>query len=403
VNVLIVVPWDQRRGGVASVVNSLARHLQTRGHGVVFLHPRETAASARGRTTQAGFRGYELDLRSPSISAHPIRSAAAFWLKLPRTVVQILSLLRRESIDVVSVHYPLASFLPLAISRVFRRFGLVVSAHGGDLVPPEAPGPRPDWALRLLLRTCDRFTTPSHDFLRTALDLVPGLAAVASVVPNGIDPGDFTASPPRAPAQRGFALCLASHTPEKGLDVLLHAVALARAAGADVPLVLAGDGPLRKDLEVLAARLQIGDLVRFVGFLELDAVRALLRDCSLVVVPSTFESFGIVVLEAMASRRAVIGTRVGGIPEIISHGVTGWLVNPSDPVALADALRTLMLENDLRATLAAAGFDLVTRAFTDKRMAAEYEALFETVQPAASRGSTPGASDVIRLAGASRG
>ncbi len=108
-------------------------------------------------------------------------------------------------------------------------------------------------------------------------------------------------------------------------------------------VVVAGDGPLRKNLQSEA-----GSRVQFAGWIANEQLSQLIRRAKVVVVPSLFEPQGVVVLEAMACGVPVIGSDVGGIPEMIENGTTGWLVPPDNPVALAKAMHAALSDASLR-------------------------------------------------------
>jgi glycosyltransferase involved in cell wall biosynthesis len=194
-------------------------------------------------------------------------------------------------------------------------------------------------------------------------------------VPNGIDVAEFSNAHHEPQVVAPYILCVAAHKEAKGVDVLLRAMALLGGRGDDTPLVLAGDGPLRTDLEQLTKRLGIEDVVRFAGFQELEALLELLQRCTLVVLPSRAESFGISILEAMAVGKPVVATRVGGIPEIVTEGETGLLVPPEDEEALCAAMHGLLRDRGLRAKLAQTGRACVVQHFTADRMADRYESV----------------------------
>jgi glycosyltransferase involved in cell wall biosynthesis len=125
--------------------------------------------------------------------------------------------------------------------------------------------------------------------------------------------------------------------PEKGMDVLVRAFQQIVRSEPRARLVLVGDGPERGNLEKLARTAGVSDRVAFLGWRD-DAVR-LNAAFDVAAVPSVWdEPFGLVVVEAMAAGIPVVASAVGGIPEIIEPGSTGWLVSPGDPDALADAL-----------------------------------------------------------------
>ncbi len=127
---------------------------------------------------------------------------------------------------------------------------------------------------------------------------------------------------------------------EKGLRTLLDALRLQTQS---LNVMVAGDGPLRKNLQSEA-----GSRVQFAGWIANEQLSQLIRRAKVVVVPSLFEPQGVVVLEAMACGVPVIGSDVGGIPEMIENGTTGWLVPPDNPVALAKAMHAALSDASLR-------------------------------------------------------
>jgi len=170
------------------------------------------------------------------------------------------------------------------------------------------------------------------------------------------------------------------HNKKKGLDVLLRAFALLRhGAAGPLRLVLVGDGPLRGDLEALALSLGLSDHVDFLGRKGRRDVARLLQNCEVFVLPSRSEPFGIVLIEAMACRKPVVSTKVGGIPEIIETGKNGILVEPDDPSALAEALATVLRDHDLRESLASNGFSTVHEQFSVDNTGAAYTELFADI------------------------
>ena len=165
-------------------------------------------------------------------------------------------------------------------------------------------------------------------------------------VPNFVFPEDFS---PRRRAEPYF-LFLGRLVRHKGVATLLEAVRQAPA----VRLVVAGDGPERPAAQNLASA--CGGRVEWKGFLDGAPLRSLLERCLAVVVPSQwYENCPYAVLEAMASGRAVVASRIGGIPELVEDGATGLLFEPGDCAGLVERLRRLWDDRSLAAQLGRAG------------------------------------------------
>lgn len=171
--------------------------------------------------------------------------------------------------------------------------------------------------------------------------------------------------------------------PIKGFDTLLDALALLRDRGVAFRCRLVGSGPLGDALRAQARRLCIADKVEFTGARAQDEVRTWMRAATLFAMPSQVDDDGdrdgipVALMEAMASGCAVVGTRVSGIPELIEHGRDGLLVEPRDPVALADALQRLLRDNDLRRHLSTAARERVERDFDSRTEAARLRACMQ--------------------------
>jgi len=169
-------------------------------------------------------------------------------------------------------------------------------------------------------------------------------------------------------------------TKEKGVDHLLKAIAAAQEFIPHLELVVIGDGPEKKNLVWVAKKLGIGQKVKFVGFQE--NVIDWINNFEIFVLPTREkESFGLVLLEAMARGKPVVATSVGGIPEVVEDKVTGLLVPPKDSATLGDALIYLYTRPDKRKEMGERGRERVLKLFTLERMVEEYVQEFEKPQP----------------------
>lgn len=169
------------------------------------------------------------------------------------------------------------------------------------------------------------------------------------LVPNGVDLAHWRSTPEQVAAARArwagdgpLVLCSGRLVHEKGVHDLLAALPRLRRRHPGVRLVVAGRGPKEAELRSLARTLRLGRSVEFAGFVpdaEL-AVLAAAADCA--VVPSVYEPFGLVALEAPAAGTPVVVSDVGGLRELVEHGRTGLRFPPGDPAALADAVSAVV-------------------------------------------------------------
>jgi glycosyltransferase involved in cell wall biosynthesis len=158
---------------------------------------------------------------------------------------------------------------------------------------------------------------------------------------------------------------------EKGIADLFGAIALLKKEGLSISLKLAGTGDTR-DWEKLVRELQIQDRVSFVGWLSGEIKMQFYRNSLAFCLPSYREPFGIVTLEAMFCSVAVIGTKRGGFLDLVEEGVTGYLVEPLDPKALAVRIRTLVEDPRRAREMGAAGLERARRLYSNKTISCQY-------------------------------
>jgi len=225
------------------------------------------------------------------------------------------------------------------------------------------------------LAHADFFIAPSEQ-LRDLLVEIGADSARTETIPNGVDCTIFS---PAADAQRrsqlGFdidhliVLTARRLVPKNGVRYLVSAAARFLRAVPKARLLVAGDGPQREELERLTDGLGIADKTTFLGNLSRKEMPAITNVADVVVLPSLKEATSIAGLEAMACAKPLVGTSVGGIPEIIVPEKTGLLVPPRDADALARATMRLLRDDRLRAQMATAARARVETQFSWKAIA----------------------------------
>lgn len=279
---------------------------------------------------------------------------------------------------IVNLHYVPAGWLALGLRGLHPT---VASVWGGDVEtgPTGVRGSWRDRQLGALLAACEARTATSG-FLR---DVVRKRFALdATVVPFGVDTTLFVPghAERRGRTRIGFVKWLDA---TYGPDVLLSAFARVT-GGADVELVIVGDGPMETDLRVQAARLGVTDRVTFLGRRPHDTLPDVLRSIDVFAMPSRRESFGLSALEASACGVPVVASDIGGVPEVVRHGETGLLVPAGDVDALAVALRQLVQDAQRRRAMGAAGRRFVTERFEWSRCLGAMEQVYRGVLASSS-------------------
>lgn len=275
-----------------------------------------------------------------------LRGADVVWLKVP------------------TVHAMLAQ--PL-----LRRSHVVVSQQMGDAeVGVLLTYPRYGFLRHLLKHSCTRLAARADVAAFVSRDLAAryGGGRPDLVVANESQVSeDQVLRAPRPVADGPFRVVYAGRlAPEKCVDDLLRAVAAVPAAA----LTVVGDGARRAALQALARTLGIDDRVSWRGYVPWGAeLLAILRGCAVLALPSATEGLGLVIVEAMSQGLPVVGTRVGGIPELIEDGVNGLLVDVHRPDQLAAALERLRADPALRLRMAAAALDTARRNTVERQLA----------------------------------
>jgi glycosyltransferase involved in cell wall biosynthesis len=203
-----------------------------------------------------------------------------------------------------------------------------------------------------------------------------------TTIPNGVDTEFF--QPPATPAPGPpRVLCVARMVPDKDHDTLLAAFALSVQAHPEAELWLVGDGPRLAEVRDLARRLLPPGRVKIL--LTREDLRPLLQQASLLVLSSRTEALPNVILEAMAAGLPVVATRVGGVPELVQPGRTGWLMPPGDAPKLAAALSQALAAPGLRQARGQAGRDWALKHFSLATMTRRYEAVLDRLLQEAKR------------------
>ena len=203
-----------------------------------------------------------------------------------------------------------------------------------------------------------------------------------TTIPNGVDTDYF--QPPAAPdAGPPRVLSVARMVPDKDHDTLVQAFRLTALAHPEAELWLVGDGPRLAEVRELTGRLLPPGKVRFLA--PREDLRPLLHQATLLVLSSKTEALPNVVLEAMAAGLPVVATRVGGVPELVVPGLTGWLVDSGDAPALAAALGRLLGNPEMCRAFGRAGRDRALKDFSLETMTRRYEDLWDRLLAQAGR------------------
>jgi glycosyltransferase involved in cell wall biosynthesis len=356
-----LVQWTGEVGGAEMVTLHLAAAMRRAGveAEVVFVL---SGGPITERLERAGIPFHVLGFR---------RGADVVWQ--PRRFARAIARHARGGVVL-----PECGFIGGALRAGGYRAPIVAVEHGALLNPPSAPFRRLlHAAARRWAAHADDAEVAVSDFTLATMRAHPHSPRL-SRIHNGVDLSEFpidcgsvTGSEPGA-LRVGFAGRL---IPGKGADVLIRAAASLRERH-PVRVAIAGDGPARAGLQALATELGLRETVDFPGMVA--DLRAFWAGCDVAAFPSdTFiDSFGMSALEAMACARPVVGTRCGGLPELVLDGATGVLVPPGDEQALAAALLRYAESPSLLAGHGAAARTRAREQFSIEASAMAYLELF---------------------------
>lgn len=334
--------------------------LQERGHGVWLCCRPDTELGKRAR--------------AQNIPVEFVKFSGDFN---PLTLFQLARLMQREKIEVVLTN----------MDKELRLGGLAAKLAGVPVVIPRRGIDYPlknRWRYRfaynvLATRIIANSVATKHALLRNAPWLAPDRI---DVIYNGIDAQPFLQ--PRARDLRtdwgirpeelllGFVGQLDER---KGIRVLLAAWQRIRKEFPQTRLVLVGEGPLREMIERQIKEQGWEKTVLLAGFV--DDVVGVMQAIDILLLPSLWEGFGIVLIEAMAAGKAAISTDTSSMPEIIVEGRTGYLVPPNDAAALANRTLALLQNSERREQFGRAARERVVTLFTQARMIEQLERLFQ--------------------------
>lgn len=362
-------------GGSGVVAAELARHLVKLGHQT---HVISSDAPFRLRDSDAGVRFHRVET-----PGYPVFLEPQYLLALANRLVQVA---RAYRLDIIHAHYAIphaaAAYLARQIlsatsdgSRVPR---VITTLHGTDVT---ILGADPSYreTVAFCIDQSDAVTTVSASLrddtkrqMRVTSDIV--------VIPNFLDATVYRRTPHPAlrarlaPNGERLVTHMSNLRPVKQVDAVVRVFARIRGAVA-ARLLIVGEGPELARAEQLIDELNLRPHVELIG--ESQDIVGLLSVSDVFLLPSLQESFGLSALEAMACGVPVVASNVGGLPEVVSNGVTGFLHHPQEIEQMADSAIEILSSPELHARLADEGQRVAHERFDADRIIPQYLALYE--------------------------
>lgn len=307
----------------------------------------------------------------------PFRGVLGYFTMAPA----VRKLLNEIKPDIVNAHY--ASGYGTT-ARIVGYHPWLLSIWGSDVYEFPYKSPLHKWLLKRNLASADAIASTSHCMAGQARSILPSLQKI-HVTPFGIDMNSF--KPGKVGTLFGSG-CLVVGTVKAlkeiyGIKYLIEAFSLVVKKYPDLHLrlLIVGEGELDSILKEQVKSLGLTGLVIFTGKVNHQDVPQYQNMLDISVSVSNSESFGVAVIEASACEKPVIVSNVGGLPEVVEDGVTGLVVPPRNPAAVADAIETLILDKELRSRMGELGRIRVSKLYdwddNMQSMIEVYESLLE--------------------------
>ncbi len=296
-------------------------------------------------------------------------------------IPRLASVLRRHRVDIVHSHVWPANVWGRVVGAAMGTSALLVTEHNVDLWK----GRLHFFLDRALARVTDRILCVSRAVERFYHETAGIDGRTLSYVPNGIDPAPFDRPVDVAAKRRELGLdpgrpvvaVVARLLPQKHHSGFLRAMKLLKERSVEASGLIVGDGRLREELETETRELGLSDRVRFVG--ERGDVPEVLLASDVVALSSIHEGMPLAILEGMAAGRPAVVTDVGGCREVVEDGVTGFVVPPREPTALAMSIEKLVRSPELARAMGGAGRVRVRREFSLDRMVRRNQEIYDEV------------------------
>jgi N-acetyl-alpha-D-glucosaminyl L-malate synthase BshA len=353
-------------GGSGIVATELGLELAARGHEVHFI------TYANPIRLDPGLP--RLYYHEVEVSSYPLFEYPPYSLALASRMSEIAVW---QDLDLLHVHYAIPHAASALLARQMlegkRRLPYVTTLHGTDITLVGADRSYLP-ITRFSIERSDGVTAIS-EYLRRETVEVFGVPNEIRVIPNFVNCDMYRPAAEPHPG-RPRLLHISNFRPVKRICDCVRILERVR-RGMDAELWMAGDGPDRSAAEALAHELGVHEHVRFLG--KQSHIERLIPQCDVLLLPSRLESFGLAALEAMACGVPAVATRAGGLPEVIDHGVTGFLETVGDVEAQAGRVLELLSGAGLRQAVSAKAREAVEARFCASRIIPRYEQYYREV------------------------
>jgi len=355
-------------GGSGVVATELGKELAVRGHDVHFI----SYALPIRLTMNDRIYFHEVE-----VLTYPLFEYPPYDLVLATKMAEVMT---RYDLDILHVHYAIPHSISAYLAKMMlsdRVVPFVTTLHGTDIT---LVGNDRSYLpiTRFGIEQSDAVTAVSEYLRRRTIDEFQ-IRRPVTVVPNFVDCNTYGPAKDKsirskfANEDEGILIHISNFRPVKRIEDVIAIFSLVRQKR-KARLLMVGDGPDRPKAEWLANTHGVAGEVLFVG--KQSNMTQLLSISDILLLPSDLESFGLVALEAMACEVPVIATRVGGVPEVVRHGVDGFLYDVGDVSSMAEGCLAILDNPQLRSDLGQAARDRARRNFCASTIVLQYEDLY---------------------------
>ncbi len=353
-------------GGSGIVATELGLELAHRGHEVHFI---SYANPIRLDPDTPGIHYHEVE-----VSTYPLFQYPPYSLALASRMAEVAE---RERLDLLHVHYAIPHSISALLAQEMtpsRPLPFITTLHGTDITLVGAD--RSYFLItKFSIERSNGVTTISEYMRQRTVDFF-GVKNPIEVIHNFVNCSLYKPDEEAQRRGRKRILHISNFRPVKRVQDCIYAFAKVR-EHVDAELILAGDGPERGNAERLARELGVNNEVKFLG--KQDHMERLIPRMHALHLPSELEAFGLAALEAMACGVPPVATRTGGVPDLITHGVDGFMEAVGDIEAQAARLTELLTDEDLHGRMSAAARETAQSRFCTDLIIPQYEKYYEQV------------------------
>ena len=372
-------PWI---GGAEIFAQKVAEHLVRGGHEVDMitgLWDKPDIFTKSWNKKHENINGVDI-YRTKTVNIRNLKSLSCLFPIAYKTI----KLDKKKDYDVIHSHIFPAMQSGTIVQKI-RKKPHIITVQGGDLVDYEETTAKFGGILKplisLSLKNANIVHAVSTHTQKRAIELG---AKNTIMIPNGVDIKEYKPMPKDKLREKyGFSqdeqiiISTSRLTPKNGIDCLIKAVSVLKKP--DIKLLILGDGDQRPELKALIRDLKLEEIVKLLGYIPRKKVIEYLNIADVFAKPSIDEGFGISFIEAMACKIPIIGTNVGGIPDIIKDGVNGFMVPPKNVDELSNVIINLLEDEDLKKRVAEASYKTVKEKFSWEIVLKKIDKVYQSI------------------------